>query len=443
MNAPDTLTRRVIWATTATVALFVGLVAVLATSVMLEQEDELADQVVDLEMRRLIARLDRSDQASADQPIELGPGIQGWVETDDVDRAMPVELRGLVGGPHEIHTGSRVIHVLTADSRHGRITVVFDATRNEQRVSEFGLILLSLWVMCVFAGYWLARATARMVVGPMREVTERIAGWDPDLAHTAEVPVDRGDEAGRLLEAFNRMQDRVDRSIAREREFAANLGHEVRTPLAALRTDIEMSALDARIDDEQRRRHQRMLRSIDDIGATIAAARALSRSQAMPERRTIVLAALVDEVWDSLRARAGAAGLQLSNEVGPEVELFVDRYALLIVLRNLVANAIEHAAPATLTVRARSGSIEVSDDGPGIDAADLPFVFDRHHSGRLRDEKDPASAATGDGDAPRGLGLAIARRICNQHGWLLGVDSATSGDHHGTRFSLQFDENST
>lgn len=438
MSAPDTLTRRVTWALTATVALFVGLIAVLATSVMLEQEDELADQLVALEMRRLSTRLDRGELQAAAQPIELAPGIEAWIGT--AAAGFPVELRTLASGPHELFNGTRVVHALAADSPHGRLTVVFDATRNEQRVAEFGLILLGLWATCVVAGYFLARATARLVVGPMQEVTERIAGWDPDVAHAAEAPLQRGDEAGRLLEAFNRMQDRVDRSIAREREFAANLGHEVRTPLAALRTDIELAALDARIGDDLRRRLERMLRSIDEVGATIAAARAMSRTDPLPARQAIVLADLVDEVWDSLRARGSAAGLHFTRRIEPGLKVVVDRYALLLVLRNLIANAIEHAAPARLTVEGRRDGMRVVDDGPGIDAALLPFVFDRHHHGRLHDLGGgplPVEAGT------RGLGLAIARRICEQQGWLLSVESATSGPARGTCFSLHFDENST
>lgn len=441
MTTTNTLARRVTWALTMTVALFVGMVSLLAFSVMSEQEDELANQLVQIEMRRLIGRLQSGDVHPIAQPIELGPKLEAWIGASaDGASTLPVELRGLTVGPHEIETPAKVLHALVADSTFGRINVVFDATSNEQRVSEFGVILLALWAMCVGAGYWLARATARIVVGPMRAVTERIADWDPDIAHAEDACASSSDEAGRLLQAFNRMQDRVDRSIAREREFAANLSHEVRTPLAGLRTDVEMAGLDAQATPDQRQRFERMTQSIDEIGATIGAARAMSQPRLSSARQTFAVDRLVDDVWSSFGERGAAAGLRLSNRLPAEHVVFCDRYALLIVLRNLISNAIDHAAPATLMVALEHGGLLISDNGPGIAARDLPFVFDRYHHGRLSDQTVVDEEVA---DEPRGLGLAITRRVCEQQGWVIGVESATDGAHHGTRFRLIFDENST
>ncbi|MGB3046654.1 sensor histidine kinase, partial [Dokdonella sp.] len=264
----NTLLSRVTWAMTATVALFVGLMAVFAFSIMYEQEDELADQLVQIEMHRLIERIEAGEFDTTRQPLEIGPRTEAWLAGTAADATMPARLRGLAAGPHEIEIGDRVLHAIVADSSAGQLTLVFDATDNEERVKRFGLIMLLLWIICLAAGYWLARATAGIVVGRLHAIAERIAEWDPDASTPTLQRAARKDEAGRLLEAFNRMQDRVDRSIAREREFAANLSHEIRTPLAALRTDIEMISLDARLAPEQQRRFERMAHALDEVGAT-------------------------------------------------------------------------------------------------------------------------------------------------------------------------------
>lgn len=434
-----TLTWRVTWAMTATIVLFVGLMAALAFVVMLEQEDELADQLVQIEMHRLIERLERGEVDVAQQPIEIGPRTEAWVGGHNADASMPTALRGLSGGPHEFELGGRVLHATIVESAFGRLTVVFDATQNERRVSQFGLILLILWALCASAGYWLARATADIVVGRMHAVTERIAGWDPGSAQTMERKPTSSDEAGRLLEAFNRMQDRVDHSIAREREFAANLSHEVRTPLAALRSDIEMVTLDERTPADQRQRYTRMARTIDEISATIGAARALSQPRGASNQQSFDLAELIDDVCTTLGARAEVAGLRMHNEVVDGHRMRADRYALLIVLRNLVGNAIDHAAPATLIIQLDGQGLLIKDDGPGIDEADLPFVFERYQHGRLHDQADVQQQSA----AEHGLGLAIALRVCEQQGWLISVTSQTSGEQRGTCFHIVFDENST
>ena len=434
-----TLTWRVTWAMTATVALFVGLVSLLAYSVMFEQEDELAGQLVQMELHRLIERLEHDEVDVEHQPIEIGPRTEAWVGGHGTDVSMPAALRQLSARPSEIELGGRVLHVIIAESNFGRLTVAFDATQNERRVSQFGLILLILWILCLAASYWLAHATAGIVVGRMHAITERIVGWDPDNAQ----PVDRrptsSDEAGRLLEAFNRMQDRVDRSIAREREFAANLSHEVRTPLAALRSDVEMAGLDDKATTDQRQRYLRMTQAIDEVSATISAARALSRSRGASNRQPFDLSELIDDVCNTLGARAEVAGLSVRNAVVVGHQIEADRYALLIVLRNLVGNAIDHAAPATLDIRLDGQELLIRDNGPGIQPDDLPFVFERYQHGRFGDQADSGQEPA----TEHGLGLAIARRVCDQQGWLISVTSETFGERRGTCFRIVFDENST
>ena len=390
-------------------------------------------------MHRLIERIDTGEIDAARQPIELGPRTEAWLSDKIAEGAMPSALRGLSTGPHEIELDDLTLHVLVAESSAGLVTVVFDATRNEQRVNRFGLIMLLLWILCLIAGYWLARATAGIVVGRMHAITERIARWDPDTAQPAEQGATSMDEAGRLLEAFNRMQDRVDRSIAREREFAANLSHEIRTPLAALRTDIEMISLDGSLAPGHQARLRRMARALDEVSATIDAARALSRPRRDANRQPFDLGELIEDVCTTLTARAQAAGLRIGNEVPAGHFVRADRHALQIVLRNLIGNAVDHAAPARLTISLDAEALTLADDGPGIGPHDLPFVFERFHHGRLVDQAGTTESVDGD----HGLGLAIARRVCQQQGWLISVASATSGEQRGTRFELVFDESST
>ena len=117
--------------------------------------------------------------------------------------------------------------------------------------------------------------------------------------------------------------------------------------------------------------------------------------------------------------------------------MILDRYALLTVLRNLVRNAIEHAAPATLMASLTGdGALALRDDGKGIDEADLPFLFRRYFSGRLRD-----AGGLGRDETAHGLGLAIAKRVCDMQGWTLTVESSRTGPARGTCFLLRFRTN--
>ena len=152
--------------------------------------------------------------------------------------------------------------------------------------------------------------------------------------------------------------------------------------------------------------------------------------------------------------------MQLRNLAGRGSERPVlDRQALMIILRNLMRNVIQHASPGNCEVRRSATGLEISDNGPGIAPEILPRIFDRYFSGRLVDVstaaerelagvKTSSSAKTGITDAAaisaeeqarragHGLGLAIAEQTAVQQHWRLAVRSTLG---KGTTFTLDFE----
>jgi len=134
----------------------------------------------------------------------------------------------------------------------------------------------------------------------------------------------------------------------------------------------------------------------------------------------------------ALEERAVDEGLSIAVEVAVGERVQADRQALVTVVRNLFRNAIEHAAPATLRVTGDHRAVVFSDDGPGIPVARLARVLEApSRRGRI----DEASTH---GGRVRGLGLAIAKRLCDLQGWQLAVRSPLA-DGRGTAFTLVFD----
>jgi signal transduction histidine kinase len=132
--------------------------------------------------------------------------------------------------------------------------------------------------------------------------------------------------------------------------------------------------------------------------------------------------------------RAASSALYIVIAVALGETLLLDRQALLTVCRNLVRNAIEHAAPATLTISGGREGLTFRDDGPGIAAAHLPHVFERYHRGRRADDGTAAPPSR------RGLGLAIARRLCDIRGWRLTVSASQDPPNRGTAFHIAFSD---
>jgi signal transduction histidine kinase len=227
------------------------------------------------------------------------------------------------------------------------------------------------------------------------------------------------DEVHRLAVTLNDMLDRLERSSARQRTFVSDAAHELRSPLAAIRTQLEVArAHPADADWDQTSADaladvERLSRLVDDLLV-------LARADEAPRRRfePVDLAQLADDVvarYESSTVRVrrvGAASVPLTGDVD----------ALGRIASNLIDNAVRHAASAvTVDVAVADGgmaALTVTDDGPGIPAADTERVFDRFT--RLDEARSRDAGGTG-------LGLPIVRELVRIHGGTVGLENNQPG----------------
>jgi signal transduction histidine kinase len=423
-----TLAERVVLAVTATVALLVGLQSILAYLAMHAQEDELSDTMLQREVQQIVAHIGQPGVTPAGQLLD-SIRVQAWLARGGERRdPPPASVRTLAPGLYQLGADGKTLHVAVVDTEEGRLTVVLDATAAEERVHRFGYTMAALWLVFVGATIWIARAVAAIAVGPIVAATRTIARSAPGapLGTSAEC-----DEAEVMTETFQRFRDRVDQMVERERQFAANLDHEIRTPLTTIRTDAELLALEAELAEEQKARVDRIVAAVDEIVATTASTLSYSAGRTIGAE-PVDLREVLLHACAAIHERAQASGLAIVVDVVDGERVEVDRQALLTVVRNLLRNAVEHAAPATLRVSGDRHAVVFSDDGPGIAPDRLARVFDERVSSGKRFDA-PASPS----DRVRGLGLTIAKRLCDLQGWQLAIRSPVA-DGHGTAFTLAF-----
>jgi signal transduction histidine kinase len=262
-------------------------------------------------------------------------------------------------------------------------------------------VLTALMVVIVL---WLV---LRRLTGPLRA----LAGAADRLGRGEEIaalPSTGPDELRRLTVAFNEMQARLSRFVTERAQVFAALGHDLRSPLTALRVRAEMVE-----DVETRERLIATIAEMQDMAeATLSFARGTSSSEAATE---IDLAVLLTELVEDLPDPASAT----MDTNGP-VACRVRPVALRRALRNLIENAVRYGERArmTLTAGPDMARIVIEDDGPGISEADRARVFDpfvRLEASRSRD--------TGG----TGLGLSIARTIILAHGGDISLGVARGG----------------
>jgi len=436
-----TLRRRVMVALISLVALFTliqGGIAVLSLS---QQEDELVDELVLAEAQRLADRLTEGGPAVISNSLLPENYEAWWVGKDGaLPRPLPAQMGGLTDGPHLDSSPEAEYHVMVMPAAGGRLYVRYNAVRNEDKVRAFAIEIFLLALLFIGLATWIAKHVAAVLIAPLEKVAQLLDHWAP-ASEPGEAPP--ADEEQRVLKAFQRVQARWELGLARESERLSDIHHEIRTPLTALRTDLEMLQSQSMQNGDHPSPHassmvtpsqrlERSLIAIDAITGALESLRALRMGQASPAE-PVLLADCVDDAWASLADLPEKRALTLSNTVEKNEMAVVDRQALMAILRNLFRNAAEHAAPAKLQVSYVEGQLIVADDGSGIPEDERAFVFDRYYRGRRADAPAFQDADHVASDFERGLGLAIARQVAEAQGWHLSVAPV---DPRGTQFSI-------
>jgi len=293
-----------------------------------------------------------------------------------------------------------------------------------QTVRNLSLIALLMLVPVGLAIGWAIAGRVVRPVGRIADVARDIETTDLSRRIHLEGPPD---EMHDLADTFDAMLDRLDQGAHLQRRFVEDASHELRNPLAVIRTTLDV-ALSGPDDAESMRNAAEVARrTADRMSTTIDELLAFARATVQPEQRVPVdLAEVVAEVAQDYAAEASTRGVRLAPLAPAGLIVDGDRSALKRAGANLVSNALR-VAPAGSVIHCRAGRVDgwvwfgVRDAGRGIAPDDQPLVFRRAW-------RDGAPAAEGDA---HGLGLALVRQIAEVHG---GTVSVASAPGHGASF---------
>jgi signal transduction histidine kinase len=257
-------------------------------------------------------------------------------------------------------------------------------------------------VVSGLSAYYLTRPLKRLTAA-----AQTVA--DGDLAHRVDIggPL----EVSRLGDAFNEMAASLSESEGLRRRLVADVAHELRNPIASLRAQAEGIAegvlapepgrLASLADDTKQ-----LSRLVDDLQELSAA----DAGRLTYRMEPVTLAPVVESEVLRARARAGEH-VDVVSECGDGITVMGDEGRLAQVLRNLLDNAMRHTDSGEIRVSCSAAEglavVEVADTGEGIPAADLPYVFERFYR---------ADAARARDTGGSGIGLAVSRRIVEDHG---------------------------
>jgi two-component system, OmpR family, sensor histidine kinase BaeS len=435
----------------AFVAVAVAAVAVLAGLTLASATDQVSE---------LVEQTHRADaHAAADAAARSYEQAGGWDDAD-LSSAAAVAARGqaeltIVDGDGEVlaapateaaemmarmhgveildvprHEAER--HSVTVDGELvGAVELRFPSSHlpTPERQIRHALVR-NAWIgaaLAIAAAVGVAVVVARLVSRPIGALTSAATAL---ASGRRGVRVGLGDapgELGALSVAFDRMAAAVEEEDRLRRQIVADVAHEVRTPLTILQGTTE-ALVDGIVEPDPATLaslHEEVLRLtqlVGDLEILAAADAAGLRLDTQPAD----LASEVRAVIDTVMPAATAAGIRIDADLSP-APVAGDRRRLRQLATTLFANALAYTpAGGTITVRTTTtgaeAQLEVSDTGPGIDAADLPRVFDRFYRGRRTS-----------GTSGAGIGLAVARELTAAHGGTITAGNTTDG---GARFTV-------
>lgn len=324
----------------------------------------------------------------------------------------------------EDHVNWRVFGII--DARTGLLVEVSERLEVRRELVRYITanslmpLLVSLPIMALLL--WLAVGHG---LRPLARVAKEVAHREPNALHPIAVD-DSPTEVRPLLDSLNKLFARLDRALQQERRFTADAAHELRTPLAALRTQAQVAIRESDPD-----RRMQALRNIQEgvdrathlVEQLLALARADTGSAADTHFRhvnlDVVLAELLADMADEVISQG--AELEFDDQGGT---VHADSGALRILARNLIDNAVRYGGQGvrvTVSTRQTASGAEllVSDNGPGIRQEDRSRVLQRFHRGE--------SVTLFSNTKGSGLGLSIVLRIAEMHHAELSLEDGPDG----------------
>jgi two-component system OmpR family sensor kinase len=436
ISVTHSLRGRLLWFLLAAISIAAIAQAVIAYRTALSD----ADQIFDYHMQQMALSLrggaplanTEARYGGAGDPENNDLVVQVWTPDGvqvfrTVTRAQLPQLAVL--GFSNVEANGTTYRIFSVQTNSQTVQVAQDMAVRRHMASSLALRTMAPIALMVpllmLAVWWVISGSLK----PVSRVRAQVAARQPDdLSPVSEAGLP--DEVRPLVQELNLLFGRVKTAFDTQQNFVADAAHELRTPLAALK--LQVASLERAENDEARSvAVGRLTAGIERATRLVEQLLVLARQEEGAASHTgpVNVAALGRQALGDLAALAQAREIDLGLHHADDVSVDGQADALLIMLRNLIDNAIKYTPAGgrvDLEVRALSGGalIEVHDSGPGIPPEERERVFDRFY-------RIAGSAAGGSG-----LGMAIIKAIADRHGATLSLDQ--SERLGGLKASVQF-----
>lgn len=315
-----------------------------------------------------------------------------------------------------------------AEDSEGNLITAIAVTRAQ---SQFQTSSISYMVLIIMVGMGITFFAAGRVLKPVRDLSAVVRSISDRNLSQRVVGFSTKDEVGELADAFNAMMDRLDQAFLSQKQFVSNASHELKTPLATIKSSIQVLKLDAMPSLEDYRENVEITeQSVQRLIQVVEGLLEITTQQLDVFSEPIPLGPLFSEILGELKPFIEEKSIAVTAYDGDAI-LLGNHHLFYRAMFNLVENAVKYNRPAgevTLNVVTDSNQTEIriADTGIGMDSSELSRIFEPFY------RVDPSRSRQSGGS---GLGLSIVKTIIEKHGGHILVESQTG---IGTVFTLTF-----
>jgi signal transduction histidine kinase len=324
------------------------------------------------------------------------------------------ELPGVIAryapGTHgPVRINQRYLRVLVQDTEFGRLYITYDITAQlvEQRVAAVILAVGLLATIILTA--WLAYALSGRLVDPIKQLALRLSDIDPGERQLRISSEFHGNELAPIASSVDTFLERLDGFVEREQSFTATASHELRTPLAVIQGAVELLSEQHAGKPHSQKALLRIQRAVREMADFTDALLLLSREERPVNASDSIcdLNILIPRIVEDQQATSAQQTLQLSLLSTQPVRVSAPDSMVAMVISNVIRNALQHSSGQLVQCQLCDADFIVSNHGQ-IGVEQLEHIFKRGYTTR---------------SGGHGMGLYLARRICDRYGWQITVSN--------------------
>lgn len=322
-------------------------------------------------------------------------------------------LDTLKPGMHEKIFKQHTYTIAVNEKRGDRYYILYDETDFDAR-ETFLLITLSLSiVLAIIFSLWFGYWISGKIIFPITRLAIQVSELQARQLNVVLSDEYADDEVKQLAETFDEFIKKLHLFVERERSFTADASHELRTPLAIIQGAVEVMIAKGDLSDADLKRVERIERASRDMSQNLTALLVLARE---PSADAVIegdanLSQIIEDAIQSFQDVCSSKEVELNIKLDTQVTIKAPSNIVSVLISNIIRNAFLYTEKGTVKVKLESNKFEVTDSGIGISEEDLSRIFEQGYRG---------NNALGQGS---GLGLSLAKRICNYYNWDMKIES--------------------